>query len=151
MSQPEPSTVMISLTVKNQDVGPALDFYTKAFGAKELFRMAAPDGTIAHAEFLIGNSHMFLSGEDESWQALAIAEGTAAPCLFAINTEDCDAALKQAVETGATVVREPETYFWGVRCGMVKDDWGYRWNFRQKVEDVAPEEIERRAKELYWK
>lgn len=146
MSQSPEPTVSISLTVKN--AAEALDFYIKALGAKELYRMPKPDGGVFHAEFMIGNSLLYISDEAPDWHAVAMPEGTTASCLFAINTEDCEQSFAAAVAAGATALKQPKDEFWGARSAMVKDPFGYRWNFSQKTEEVSPEEMEKRAKEV---
>lgn len=138
-------TVALSLTVK--DSAAALDFYTRAFNATELYRMDSPDGGIAHAEFMLGNTHMYMSDASAEWHAEPMAEGVKASCLFAITTEDCDASFKQAVDAGGEVLNEPETQFYGIRSALIKDPFGYRWSFSELVEEVSPEEMEKRAKE----
>ena len=143
---PEP-TVSFSLTVL--DAAEALKFYTEAFGAQELFRLPAPDGSIAHAEFLIGNSRIFISGESPEWHAFAVPEGQLASCLFSISTDDCDSAHNRAVKAGAKSLGEPQNFFWGTRSSIVKDLFGYRWSLNQKIEDLTPEEVERRAQEFF--
>lgn len=147
MEQTPAATVSISLTVMN--VSNALKFYTDAFGAQELFRLPAPDGTVVHAEFMIGNSHISISSEAPEWHAFAMPEGTFASCLFSIATEDCDSSHNRAVKAGAGSLSQPQNYFWGTRSAIVKDPFGYRWSFNQKIEDVSPEELERRAKEFF--
>ncbi len=145
-SNPEP-TVSFSLTVK--DAAQALDFYTTAFGAKELFRMPAPDGSVAHAEFIIGNTRIYISGEAEEWHAYAMPENTMASCLFSIATEDCDAAHERATQAGAESLSPPVDQFWGARSSIIKDPYGYRWSFSQMIEELSPEEISKRAEELF--
>jgi len=147
MNENEPS-ISLSLTVKNS--ADALDFYTRAFGAKELFRMPLPgDAGIAHAEFMIGNTRIFMSDESEDWHAFAMPEGTKASCLFSIATPDCNASHKQAVDAGATALTEPEDQFWGARSSVLLDPFGYRWSVCQMIEEVSPEELKRRATELF--
>ena len=141
------STVSISLTVKS--ASDALDYYTRAFGAKELYRMPTPDGGVAHAEFMIGNTRVYISDESPEWHASAMSEGTRASCLFAIKTESCNNSHKQAVEAGGESLMEPEDQFWGIRSGMIQDPFGYRWSFGEFLEEVSPEEMARRAKELF--
>ena len=142
MSSP---TVGLSLTVK--DGNAALDFYTRAFNAKELYRMPMPDGSVAHSEFMIGNSSIYLSGESPEWKAFALPEGGISSCLFPIDSDDCDQLFAQAVEAGGTAVTEPQDQFWGWRTGLILDPFGYRWNVRQFLEEVSPEEMMRRAQE----
>ena len=98
---------------------------------------------------MFGNSHMYISDESPEWHAYAMPEGTKASCLFAIDVENCDDAYKQAVDAGATPMNEPVDQFWGMRTGMVADQDGYRWNIRQLIEEVSPEEMARRAQELF--
>ena len=140
-------TISISLTVKN--TADAISFYEKAFDAKELYRIPLPDGGIAHAEFMIKDTRVFISDQSEDWSAKAIEEGEVAPCLFVLLTENCDQSFQKAISAGAEKVLEPADYFFGVRVGAVKDPFGYRWSFRQVLEEVSNEEIQRRAKELF--
>ncbi len=140
-------TVALSLTVR--DSASALDFYALSFGAVEVFRMPAPDGGVAHAEFMIGNTRIYISDEAEEWHALAMPEGTTASCLFSIMTEDCDEAYNRAIKAGAESLSEPENKFWGTRTALIKDPFGYRWSLSQMVEEVSPEEMARRAQEFF--
>ena len=140
-------TVSFSLTVK--DGSRALNFYSEAFGAEELFRMPTPEGGIAHAEFMIGNSRIYISDEFEEWHALAMPEGATASCLLSIMTEDCDKSCNRAVKAGAELLSAPQDYFWGTRTAIIKDPFGYRWAFNQKIEDVSPEELARRAQAFF--
>jgi len=147
MEQKTEPTVAFSLTVK--DTARALEFYADALGAQELFRMPSPDGGVAHAEFMIGNTHIYISDEAPDWHAVAMPEGATASCLFSINIGDCDAAYKQATMAGAASLSEPEDQFWGSRSAMIKDPFGYRWSFNQKIEEVSPEELVKRAQSLF--
>lgn len=147
MEQKAEPTVALSLTVK--DTSSALNFYSSALGAVEVFRMPAPDGGVAHAEFMIGNTRIYISDEAEEWHAFAMPDGTTASCLFSIMTADCDSAYDRAIKAGAESLREPENQFWGMRSAIVKDPFGYRWSFSQMVEDVSPEELAKRAEEFF--
>ena len=140
-------TISVSLTVK--DANSALKFYSEALGANELFRMPTPDGGVAHAEFMIGNTRIYISDEAAEWHAFAMSEGTMASCLFSITTEDCDRSYFRALKAGAEALSEPQNQFWGTRSALIKDPFGYRWSFSQKVEDVSPEEMEKRAQEYF--
>lgn len=146
MNDNEP-TVSLSLTVKKGNE--ALQFYQKAFGAVELYRMPTPDGGIAHAEFVIGTTKIFLSDEAEDWHAFAMPEGASASCLFGIMTDSCDESFARAKEAGAEVLSEPADQFWGSRSAIVKDPFGYRWSFSEVIEEVSPEEMMKRANEAY--
>lgn len=147
MEQKAEPTVALSLTVKNTTS--ALKFYSSALGAVELFRMPAPDGGIAHAEFMIGNTRIYISDEAEEYHAIAMPEGTTASCLFSIMTEDCDKAYDRAIQAGAQSLSEPENQFWGARSALIKDPFGYRWSFNQLVEALSPEEMAERAQAFF--
>jgi len=140
-------TIAVSLTVK--DTSAALDFYTRAFGAEELFRMPTPDGGIGHAEFMLGNTRMFISDESEEWHAYAMQEGTTASSLLAILADSCDESYKQAIEAGGEGLSDPQTQFWGMRTAIIKDPFGYRWSFRELIEEVSPEEMAKRAQAIF--
>ena len=140
-------TVSFSLTVK--DAAKALSFYIEALGATELYRMPAPDGSLAHAEFKIGNTRIYISDEAPDWYAYAMPAGTMASCLFAIATDDCDAAYKRAMDAGAISLKAPVEEFWGSRSAIIKDPFGFRWSFNQQIENLSLEEIEQRAQALF--
>ncbi len=140
-------TVSLSLTVKR--AADALEFYKNAFGAEEKYRMSTPDGGVAHGEFQIGNTRIYISDEAEEWGAFAMPESATASCLFTIMTEDCDAAHQKALEAGATTVSPPTDQFWGMRSAVLRDPYGYRWSLGQITEQLSHEEIDRRARELF--
>lgn len=143
MDLPQPTpTLSLSLTVP--DAGEALAFYAKAFNATELFRLATPDGTVVHAEFMVGNCRLFISGPDKDWKASANPEGQIASCLFALESDNPDEDQKRALAAGCTVMCEPTDQFFGVRTASVIDPFGYRWNFRKITEELTPEEIKKR-------
>ena len=147
MNLPQPTpTLSLSLTVP--DAGEALDFYAKAFNAKELLRLATPDRIVLHAEFMIGNCRLFISGPDKNWQAAPNPDGQLASCLFALESENPDDDQKQAVAAGCTVMSKPTDQFFGVRTASVIDPFGYRWNFRKVTENLSPEEIKKRFEAL---
>lgn len=126
----------------------ALDFYQRAFGAKELFRLEGPPGKIGHAEMRIGDSPFMLADEMEEWGNRSPTSLGGTACSFMIYVEDVDAVFAQALEAGATEVRPVTDEFYGDRTGMVEDPFGHRWSIATHVEDVPAEEIERRMKEM---
>lgn len=135
------------LTVK--DAAKAIDFYKAAFGARELCRMASPDGKVGHAEIQIGDSRIMLSDEYPEWGALGPSSigGTATQLMLYV--DDVDAAWERALKAGATVGMALEKQFYGDRCGKVVDPFGHKWMLATRVEEVSPEEMNRRAKETY--
>ncbi|MBV8811733.1 MAG: VOC family protein [Acidobacteriaceae bacterium] len=123
----------------------ALEFYKKAFGATVIAKMDGPPGKIGHAEFKIGDSIIMLSdempgGTGKSPQAL----GTSTVSIF-LYVENVDSVFNQAVSAGAKADMPPQDMFWGDRFGKLTDPFGHLWGVATHVEDVAPEEMKKRA------
>ncbi len=129
-----------------EDAAQAIEYYKKAFGAKERGRMEAPGGGIAHAELEIGDSVLMLSDPfpQSSTRPPKELGGTSASVFMYV--EDVDAAVKQAVDAGATVTMEVADQFWGDRFGIVTDPFGHVWSLATHIEDVPPEEMAELAK-----
>ena len=127
------------------DAAAALDFYQRAFGATELTRMEMGD-KIGHAEIRIGDSVVMLSDEWPDWGKLSPNSLGGATATLMIYLEDVDAALQRAIDAGATEERAAEDQFGGDRSGSVKDPFGHSWMLATHVEDIAPDEMERRMK-----
>ncbi|HEV7397281.1 MAG TPA: VOC family protein [Pyrinomonadaceae bacterium] len=123
----------------------AIDFYKKAFGAVELFRMEQPDGKIGHAEIKIGDSPIMLADEYPEMNSVGpkTLGGTSVSLL--IYVEDVDTVFKTAIEAGAQEQRPVEDKFYGDRMGSLIDPFGHVWHVGTHVEDVSPEEMEKRA------
>ncbi|HUR55835.1 MAG TPA: VOC family protein [Gemmataceae bacterium] len=122
----------------------ALEFYKSVFGATELMRFDGPNGTLAHAEIKIGNSPIMISDEwpDMGFRGPKSIGGS--PVGIMIYVEDADAMFAKAVATGATATKPLQDQFYGDRSGSITDPWGHMWTIATHVEDVSPEEIERR-------
>jgi PhnB protein len=130
-----------------EDAARAIDFYERAFGARERSRMPGPDGKIAHAEIEIGGSLLMLADPFPQATATPPTElGGTSMGLF-LFVEDVDAAVERAVDAGATVTMPVEDQFWGDRYGKVADPFGHEWQLATHKEDLTPEEIERRGAE----
>jgi PhnB protein len=129
------------------DAAEAIEYYKKAFGAKERVRMDAPDGRIGHAELEIGDALVMLADPFPQSTTIPPSQlgGTSAGVFLYV--EDVDAVVKQAVDAGATITMEVADQFWGDRFGSVKDPFGHSWSVATHVEDLSPEEIAERAKE----
>ena len=118
----------------------AIEFYKRAFGAEERFRMPGPDGKLAHAEIQIGDSIIMLSDAD--------AQNPASPSLLCLYVEDCDALHERALAAGARELRPLADQFYGDRSSMVADPYGHKWGLMTHKEDVSPEEMDRRMKAM---
>jgi PhnB protein len=126
-----------------EDAKAALDFYTKAFGAQELFRM--PMGNrIAHAEMQIGNSRIMLADEAPQMDAYGPKHHNGSPVSLMLYVDDVDAFTKEAVAAGVEVLRPVKDQFYGDRSGTFLDPFGYKWTIGTHVQDIAPEEMEAR-------
>lgn len=138
-------SVTTYLTV--DDAAAAIEFYKKAFGAEEVMRMPMGD-KIGHADILIGDSHVMLSDEFPDMDKLGPTKRGGGTCSMMIYVEDADAAFDKAIAAGATAVRPVEDQFYGDRSGWVKDPFGHEWTLSTHIEDVSPEEINRRMAEM---
>lgn len=135
-------TVTPSLVLR--DCARAIQFYQRAFDAKELMRMPSPDGQrIWHAELKIGDSIVYLSDEQPGAPARAPTATSPAAMSIQLYVEDCDALFTRAVRAGAQVGMALEDMFWGDRMGLVTDPFGYQWAIATHVRDVPQAELER--------
>ena len=123
----------------------AIDFYKQAFGAVEVMRLEASGGKIGHAEIKIGDSHVMLADEfpDMGARGPHTIGGTAVGLM--VYLPDVDVVVDRAVKAGATLERPVENKFYGDRTGGIIDPFGHRWYISTHVEDVPPEEMEKRA------
>jgi PhnB protein len=124
----------------------AIEFYKEVFHAKEISRMAGPGGSIGHAELQIGDSKLMLSDEFPGMAHAPGATPITSNAIF-LYTDNVDATFERATKAGAKVEMPLQNQFWGDRYGKIRDPFGHQWGLAQHVEDVAPAEIERRAKE----
>ena len=122
----------------------AIDFYKRAFGATEQFRMPGPGGRVAHAEIKIGDSVIMLADEvrEMGYRSPRSLGGSAVSLLLYV--DDVDTVFKRALDAGATVQRPVANQFYGDRSGTLEDPCGHVWTIATHVEDVAPEEMKKR-------
>jgi PhnB protein len=124
------------------DASEAIDFYKRAFGAVERYRLPGQGGKgVGHAEIQIGDSIVMLSDESDWGLAktpLKLKGNTSGLCLY---VRDVDAAFDRAVKAGATVTRPLQNMFYGYRTGTVTDPFGYHWSLMTHIEDVSPDEM----------
>ena len=130
------------LCIKN--AAEAIDFYVRAFGAKEQMRIKQPDGRIGHAEVRIGAAPIMIADEfpDMEFSSPKTLGGT--PVTILVYVEDVDARVKQAVAAGATLTRPVADQFYGDRVGVLRDPFGHSWTLATRIEDLTLEEILRR-------
>ena len=125
----------------------AIDFYKRAFGAEEINRMAAPDGSIMHAEIKIGDSLIMLGEENEQWGTRSPLSTNGVHGSLHIYVEDADKSFDRALKAGAKVRYPLEDTFWGDRYGKVTDPYGHEWGIATRVKDLSPSEMEKAGKE----
>ena len=123
----------------------ALEFYKKAFGAEELYRMPQPDGRIGHAEIRIGNSRVMLADEFPEMGYRSPQSLGGSPVSILLYVKDVDAMAGKALAAGAKVIRPVQDQFYGDRSGTFADPYGHVWTIATHQEDVSAEELERRA------
>lgn len=136
------STVTPHLIVKN--AAEALDFYKRAFGAKELARFEDPTGRIAHAEIQIGDSRLMLADEYPEMGARSPQSLGGSAVSLMVYVPDADARFKEALASGAKELRPLRDEFYGDRAGTVVDPYGHVWTIATHIEDVPAQELERR-------
>ena len=125
----------------------AIEFYVEVLGAKERMHMPSPGGKIGHAELELGDSLIMLSDEHPELGVLGPKTVGGTPVMISLYVEDVDAVFDRAVAAGATALRPVENQFYGDRSGQFEDPFGHRWNVASHVEDVPPEEMEKRMAE----
>ena len=127
------------------DADAAIDFYKRAFGAEELFRLPMGD-KIGHAEIKIGNSHVMLADEFPDMGHLGPKARGGTTVSLPIYVPDVDSAFRKAIEAGAKEERPIENQFWGDRMGSLSDPFGHKWSLGTHIEDVPENELESRMK-----
>ena len=128
------------------DAAKAIDFYKKAFGATELFRMAGPGGKVIHAEIKIGNSPVMLADEfpEMGFRGPQSLCGSSVSILHYLYVEDVDAYFSRAIAAGAKVLKPVQDQFYGDRSGTLTDPFGHVWTIATHKEDVSLEELHKR-------
>lgn len=125
----------------------AIEWYKQAFNAEEMMRMDMPDGKVMHAEIRIGDSAIMLSDEFPMGGAKSPRALGGTTMGIHLYVPDVDAAFQQAVAAGGTPAMPPMDMFWGDRFSKVQDPFGHEWSISTHIEEVAPEEMEKRAAE----
>jgi PhnB protein len=142
-------TVTAGLAVR--DAASAIEFYKRAFGAKEKMRMAGPDGKIMHAELQIGDSRLMV-GEEMPQMRHPSPQGLGGtPVSFYIYVKNVDKAFDQAVRAGATVVMPVTDMFWGDRHGTLTDPFGHMWGLATRIRNLSSSAMRKAAEEWFAK
>jgi PhnB protein len=131
-----------------KDAAKAIEFYTKAFGAKEKYRLAEPSGRIGHAELDFGGATLMLADEFPEYGLKGPTAYGATTVSLHLHVDDADEVIRRAVAAGGKIVFEPKDQFYGERSGRVRDPFGHEWNIGHHLADVSPDEMQRRYVEL---
>jgi PhnB protein len=129
----------------------AVEFYKRAFGATEKFRLVEPSGRIGHVELEFGTTIVMLSDEYPEYGILGPRTIGGTGASIHLHLDDADAAIARAVDAGAELVRPASDAFYGERSGTVRDPFGHEWLLGHSIEDVTPEEMQRRYTEMMEK
>jgi PhnB protein len=126
----------------------AIEYYKNVFNATEVLRMDGPDGKVGHAELKIGDSRIMLADENPSMGQghTSAASIGASPVSLYLYLPDVDRVVERAASAGAKILKPVEDQFYGDRSGFIQDPFGHLWGIATHVEDVAPNELEQRAK-----
>jgi uncharacterized glyoxalase superfamily protein PhnB len=131
------------LNVKNATQ--AIDFYQRAFDAREQFRLTEPSGRVGHAQLSFGDTTIMVADEFPELGCVGPQTIGGTSVRIHLHVDDADACIRRAVAAGATLIREPRDHFWGERGGAVRDPFGHEWLVGHSIEEgVTPEEMQRR-------
>ncbi len=126
----------------------AIEFYKQALNATELMRLPGPEDSVMHAEIQMGNSRVMLADECPGMNALAPQSPGSSGVGLCLYVENVDEMVAQAIEAGAKVQRPLQDQFYGDRSATLEDPYGHVWTVATHIEDVTPEEIDRRFAEM---
>ncbi len=143
---PEGSPLTIYLVMKNASA--AIAFYSRAFGAMETLRLAEPSGRIGHAELSLHGATLKLADEHPEYGILGPQSRGGATSSLMLYVEDVDAVARRALEAGAELERPITDEFYGDRVAHLRDPFGHRWAIATRIEDLSPEELQRRFAKL---
>jgi PhnB protein len=144
-----PRAITAYLTIKGAAEG--IDFYKKAFGAKELMRWTDKDGRVGHAEIEISGTPVFLSDEHPEIDVVSPETLGGTGVGLHLLVEDADATFKRAVAAGGTAVRPMEDEPWGQKSGTLKDPFGHRWFVTQRTAELSADEMDQIGKAAGYK
>ncbi len=134
--------------LRAKDANRAIDFYKRAFDAVEDFRLEEPSGRVGHAELKFGDTVVMISDEFPEFDCHAPAPDAPSTFVIHLHVDDADALIDKAVQAGATLVRPAQDHFYGERSGTVRDPFGYSWMIGHSIEQIGPDEMQRRYTEM---
>lgn len=126
----------------------AIAWYVRVFGARESYRLAWPDGRIAHAELRLGGALLMLADEHPDFGALGPARIGGTPVSLLLYVDDADATLALAEEEGGTVLRAAKNEFYGDRTGLLLDPFGHKWHLSTRREELSVDDIRQRWQQV---
>jgi uncharacterized glyoxalase superfamily protein PhnB len=144
MNKPDPIPAGMSVVTPHLVIAgaaEALDFYVRALGAVEEFRMPGPDGKLMHGQMRIGGNAIMLGEEAPEWGILGPKTLKGSPVYIHLYVDDADAFVARAVKAGAKVTMPVADMFWGDRYGKIQDPFGHNWSIATHVRDVSPAEM----------
>jgi uncharacterized glyoxalase superfamily protein PhnB len=130
------------------DATAAIEFYKRAFGVKEKFRLTEPSGRVGHAELEFGAMTVMLCDEFPECGIRSASTIGATAVTIHLHVDDADGMIAQAVRAGAHLERAPKDEFYGERSGVVRDPFGHRWLIGHHIEDVSTDEMQRRYTDM---
>ena len=130
------------------DASRAIVFYEKAFGATEKFRLVEPGGRIGHAELDFDGATVMLADEFPEIGVRSPSNIGGSPVTIHLHVDDADAVVDSAANAGATVEMPPTDMFYGEHTAVLRDPFGHRWNIGHTIEEVSPDEMQRRYNEM---
>jgi uncharacterized glyoxalase superfamily protein PhnB len=131
-----------------RDAAAAIEFYKRAFGATELFRLTEPSGRIGHAELKLGPATLMISDEYPEF-GINAPKGPSGPGVrIHLHVDNVDSLTQQAADAGGTVIMKPTDQFYGERSSRVRDPFGHEWLLGHSIEEMSPEEMQRRYTKL---
>ena len=131
-----------------RDAEQAIDFYAAAFGAREKVRLTEPGGRIGHAELDFDGKTLMLADEFPEYGIAGPETIGGSAVTIHLHVDDADEVIRRAVDAGARIEMEPKDHFHGERSGAVRDPFGHRWTIGHSIEEVSPEEMQRRYNEM---
>jgi PhnB protein len=144
-----PGAYTLNAYVTIRNCSQAIEFYEKAFGAKEKERLLTPDGKILHASIEIDGSVLMLADEDATMGLKSPESLGGNPLSLCLYVSDVDKVFKNAIDAGATVIMPVGDQFYGDRSGTLVDPFGYRWMIATHKRDVSQEEMQKLSNQMF--